>query len=352
MRNFLITLMLCALTLTTSNVFAEKFDESKRTERFGLSFYDGRPMYIFKFIRPHPQPSGWNGIDGVSLTVTRLRTGDNLADYGKVQADGSVRIVIGNQYNVFSYGYDSSGKLVILDMRESLSGVAWLNSAMLSQGPAAIAQSRLRDGDVGLSVFDSIAECVKTWVLAALIFAGSFLCAKFGFREMLRFAGMGLGGKSGATSLTSEDSKSASDREAKAAERENFEAFRRSWNAIRELGEADVYATGEAFGLTFTDKVVKSNQILQESWSRLSEDERQFLTNEARALAWQDDLIDEKEIIYRRVVMETALGDLEGVDALTMYSNPFDDETSEEDDYNAANRALDEVHYDDEGGYW
>ena len=121
------------------------------------------------------------------------------------------------------------------------------------------------------------------------------------------------------------------------------------------------------------------------------------MTNEARALAWQDDLIDEKERIYRQTVIGTAFGDLEGVDAATMYSNPYGDETSDDvddpepvprpgaaplpyvaleeeeddgltfpgeapsvpnrryqetyDDYDAANRALDEVYYD-EGGYW
>ncbi|MBR2002623.1 MAG: hypothetical protein IJ991_00410 [Thermoguttaceae bacterium] len=215
---------------------------------------------------------------------------------------------------------------------------------------------------------------------------------------MLRFAGTGLGGKSGAASLTSGSYDVSDDREAKKAECENFEAFKRSWDAIRELGAADAYATGEAYGLTFTAKVVKSNQILQESWSRLSEDERQFLTNEARALAWQDDLIDEKERIYRRVVMETSLLELDGVDSSEVFSNPYGDGTSDEDDdpepvprpgaaplpyvaleededdgltfpgeassapnrpyretyddYDAANRALDESYYDDEGGYW
>ncbi|MBQ7111210.1 MAG: hypothetical protein IJO06_08310 [Thermoguttaceae bacterium] len=232
--------------------------------------------------------------------------------------------------------------------------------------------------------------------MAGLIFAGSFLCAKFGFREMLRFAGTGLGGKAEASTLTSNNSDASDDREAKKAERENFEAFQRSWDAIRELGDADAYATGEAYGLTFTAKVVKSNQILQESWSRLTEEERQFLTNEARALAWQDDLIDEKERIYRRTAMQTALLELDGVDSSEVFSNPYDDETSDEDDepvprpgaaplpyvaleededdgltfpgeapsvpnrryqetyddFDAANRALDESYYDDEGGYW
>ncbi|MBQ1278197.1 MAG: hypothetical protein IIY07_06090 [Thermoguttaceae bacterium] len=96
--------------------------------------------------------------------------------------------------------------------------------------------------------------------------------------------------------------------------------------------------------------------------------------------------------------METAFVELDGVDASEMFSNSNDDETSDEDDdpepvprpgaaplpyvaleededdgltfpietssvpnrpyreiyddYDAANRALDESYYDDEGGYW
>ncbi len=392
MRNFLITLTLCVLTLTTSSVFADIYDESKRTERFGLSFYDGAPMYYFSLGR---SVSGGNY--PLYLSSERLRTGDDISKLPHYSTTYGYVIIQGETTKDFIvYGYDDNGHLEYLSLTGDPDNASWMQKALTLYGPGAIAQAS--GGDLGVSVFDSIAERVKTWVLAALIFAGSFLCAKFGFREMLRFAGTGLGGKAGASSLTSVSSDVSDDREAKKAERENFEAFKRSWDAIRELGAADAYATGEAYGLTFTAKVVKSNQILQESWSRLSEEERQFLTDEARALAWQDDLIDEKERIYRRTAMQTALLELDGVDSLNVFSNPYGDETSDEDDdpepvlrpgaaplpyvaleededdgltfpseassvpnrpyrktyddYDAANRALDESYYDDEGGYW
>lgn len=399
MRNILTVLTLCVLTLTTSNVFADVYDESKRTERFGLSFYDGAPMYLIYFSRPGgPQQSSYpNG--ATTMRVERLRSDQRLEDMsGYQQGYGFVWIgsKVGGTSNGICYGFDDDGSLEELEAIDDLATSRWLQTLLREQGPGQLVLAST--GDVGISVFDSVAERVKTWVLAGLIFAGSFLCAKFGFREMLRFAGTGLGGKSGAASLTSGSYDVSDDREAKKAERENFEAFKRSWDAIRELGAADAYATGEAYGLTFTAKVVKSNQILQESWSRLSEDERQFLTNEARALAWQDDLIDEKERIYRRVVMETSLLELDGVDSSEVFSNPYGDGTSDEDDdpepvplpgaaplpyvaleededdgltfpgeapsvpnrpyretyddYDAANRALDESYYDDEGGYW
>ena len=396
MRNILITLTLCALTLTTSNVFAEGYDESRRTERLGLSFYDGRPLYI-AYVKVYPS---LGSARERLFELERVHTGQNLdeianyykpdADQGRFPDEGKYRV-----YGYYSVETDGSLKLItngsFANYPESEPN-HWLSQYLLTYKPDA------SPGDVGISVFDRLSERVKTWVLAGLIFAGSFLCAKFGFREMLRFAGTGLVGMSGAASLTSGSSDVSDDREANKAERENFEAFKRSWDAIRELGAADAYATGEAYGLTFTAKVVKSNQILQESWSRLSEDERQFLTNEARALAWQDDLIDEKERLYRRTAMQTALLELDGVDSREVFSNPCGDETSDEDDdpepvprpgaaslpyvaleededdgltfpgeassvpnrpyretyddYDAANRALDEVYYDDEGGYW
>ena len=401
MRNILTVLTLCVLTLTTSSVFAESYDESKRSERIGLSFYDGAPMYLLYFRRPNPLPPGssfYEPIPGATMQVERLRSGERIEERNGYNV--ALGIVAdknsGSTATFISYAYDDAGNLVPMESGSTISNTAWIQALFREQGPGQLALAS--SGDLGISVFDSIAERVKTWVLAGLIFAGSFLCAKFGFREMLRFAGTGLGGKSSAASLTSASSDVSDDREAKKAERENFEAFCRSWDAIRELGAADAYATGEAYGLTFTAKVVKSNQILQESWSRLSEDERQFLTNEARALAWQDDLIDEKERLYRRTAMQTALLELDGVDSSEVFSSPYDDETSDEDDdsepaprpgavslpyvaleededdgltfpgeapsvpnrpyretyddCDAANRALDESYYDDEGGYW
>lgn len=390
MRNILITLTLCVLTLTTSNVFAEGYDESKRTERLGLSFYDGRPMFLLRISYLYPNAT----VTDPRLEVVRLKTGDVLENDERYYAYyGYLAYSVDGRRHIVAYGYDADGNLEPLTVNQGLSS-SWCVELINEQGPGLL--DLASSGDIGVFVFDAISERVKTWVLAGLIFAGSFLCAKFGFREMLRFAGTGLGGKAEASTLTSNNSDASDDREAKKAERENFEAFQRSWDAIRELGDADAYATGEAYGLTFTAKVVKSNQILQESWSRLTEEERQFLTNEARALAWQDDLIDEKERIYRRTAMQTALLELDGVDSSEVFSNPYDDETSDEDDepvprpgaaplpyvaleededdgltfpgeapsvpnrryqetyddFDAANRALDESYYDDEGGYW
>lgn len=395
MRNCLLVLALIVVSIfSTSSVFAEGFDESKRSERLGLSFYDGRPLYVASFTVPYV--SGY----GSGFDLYRVNSGDSLSNYGDFDSptysDCRCEYVRENgaivQRLFFFYCVDDDGEPVLLGGDAGTS-----NFADLSFVKKAFASTTFKAsaGDVGLSMFDGISERARQWIIAALIFAGGVFSVKYGFREMLRFAGSGLSSK--ASSLASSVSSYKREIDSKAEERENFAAFQRSYDAIRELASADAYATGEAYGLTFTSKIVQSNQILQESWSRLSEEDRKFLLEEARALAWQDDLIDEKERVYRKVAMETAFIDLDGVDVSDSFSNPYDDETSNDDvddsepiprpgvapfsyvaldddeddglvfpgealfnrsysesvdDYDAANRALDEVYYDEEGGYF
>lgn len=402
MRNSLLILALLAVSVfSTSSVFAEGFDESKRSERLGLSFYDGRPLYVASFTVPYA--SGY----GSGFDLYRVYTGDSLSSYGDFDSptysDCRCEYVRENgaivQRLFFFYCVDDDGEPVLLGGESEItSNFADLNFVKRAFASTTFTAS---SGDVGLSMFDGISERARQWIIAALIFAGGVFSVKYGFREMLRFAGSGLSSK--ASSLASSVSSYKREIDSKAEERENFAAFQRSYDAIRELASADAsadaYATGEAYGLTFTSKIVQSNQILQESWSRLSEEDRNFLLEEARALAWQDDLIDEKERVYRKVAMETAFIDLDGVDVFNSFSNPYDDEASNDDvddsepipqpgvapfsyvaldddeddglvfpgeapissnrsysesfnDYDAANRALDEVYYDEERGYF
>ena len=84
MRNILTVLTLFVLTLTTSSVFAESYDESKRTERLGLSYYDGRPLYVVMF--------GFTNDDngkavGYNMAYYRIYTGDDLKDFGTSNFD-------------------------------------------------------------------------------------------------------------------------------------------------------------------------------------------------------------------------------------------------------------------------
>lgn len=331
MRNILISLTLCVLTLTTSSVFAEGYDASRRTERLGLSFYDGRPLYIIRF-----------ACDVVDRKLTRadlirVHTGSNLTDYGVPNGSGVVVDYVRNdagkmyEYGYSFYGVDENGDLIPL--HSATFGYPYYQEMLDSL------IMRLSPDDVAVDIFDALLKPLQEWLGGALGFWLAIGVVFLGWQYLRRLVrgGVAIGGKSAEVEASNDDflegfRRRRAEKLAAEQEREKFESFQKAWGAIRELGEADAYATGEAFGLTFTDKVVKSNLILQEAWSRLSEDERRFLANEARALAWQDDFIGEKEKIYRQAVMETALGDLDGVDASSVLSNPFEDATYYDDD--------------------
>lgn len=333
MRNLLIILMLCALTLTTSNVFAEGYDASKRSERLGLSFYDGRPMFLLRINYNYSNAV----VTDPKLEVFRLKTGDVLENDERYYAYyGYLAYTADGRKYIEAYGYNADGELEPLTLNKGLSSL-WCVKLIETQGPGQLALAST--GDVAVDIFDALLKPLQEWLGGALGFWLAIGVVFLGWQYLRRLArgGVAIGGKSAEVEASNEDflegfRRRRAEKLAAEQEREKFESFQKAWGAIRELGEADAYATGEAFGLTFTDKVVKSNLILHEAWSRLSEDERRFLANEARALAWQDDLIGEKEKIYRQSVMETALGDLDGVDASSVFSNPFEDATYYDDD--------------------
>lgn len=336
MRNILIILTLCFVYLTSPlSVRAEIFDESKRTERLGLSYYDGRPMYFLSVARPLDRPHY-----PLYLEATRVHTGEDISDYPNYQKGTGYVIIEGATSKDFViYGYDKDGNLEYLSGAGDPDNSGWMQEALRLYGPGAIAEASLTGGDVAVDIFDALLKPLREWLGGALGFWLAICVVFLGWQYLRRLArgGVAIGGKSAEVEASNDDflegfRRRRAEKLAAKQEREKLESFQKAWGAIRELGEADAYATGEAFGLTFTDKVVKSNLILQEAWSRLSEDERRFLANEARALAWQDDLIGEKEKIYRQAVMETALGDLDGVDASSVFSNPFEDATYYDDD--------------------
>lgn len=338
MRNILIILTLCLLTLTTSSVFAEGFDESKRSERLGLSFYDGRPLYVASFTVPYV--SGYRS----NFDLYRVNSGDSLSNYGDFDSptysDCRCEYVRENgvivQRLFFFYCVDDDGEPVLLGGESEItSNFADLNFVKKAFASATFTAG---SGDVAIDIFDALLKPLQDWLGGALGFwlaIGVVFLGRQYLRRLVR-GGVAIGGKSAELAANDDFLERISTPprgKARAEqEREKFESFQKAWEAVRELGEADAYATGEAFGLTFTYKVVKSNQILQEAWSRLSEDERRFLANEARALAWQDDLIGEKEKIYRQVVMETAFIDLDGVAASSVFSNPFEEASYDYDE--------------------
>ncbi|MBQ8362814.1 MAG: hypothetical protein IJX36_02660 [Thermoguttaceae bacterium] len=160
MLNFLITLTLCVLTLTTSSVFAEGYDASRRTERLGLSFYDGRPLYV-AYIKVYPT---LGRPEEHSFELERLHTGQSIedmatsynpdADQGGFANDGKYRV-----YGYYSVETDGSLKQItdgsFANYPESAPN-HWLSRYLLTYKPDA------SPGDVGISVFDGLSERLKT----------------------------------------------------------------------------------------------------------------------------------------------------------------------------------------------
>jgi len=272
MRNILITLTLCVLTLTNSNVFAEGYDESRRTERLGLSFYDGRPLYVVGFGRLPGNASS----APTRCLVYRVYTGDKLSDYGTSdQGDGRSEPIYENGQYVemmfYHYVLDDAGEPVILSTSGSF---APGKESEFVRYHLKNLQFTVSSGDIGVSVFDAISERSRPWLLPALGVALAFFGVRYCYRLLLRLiqgeSGVGLGGATDSNvSASRGDNLFSGDyaRTSSVATSDN------DWETA-DVSNADEYATGEALGQEFTPKAVASNVDLQNEWSRLSESER------------------------------------------------------------------------------
>ncbi|MBQ9127691.1 MAG: hypothetical protein IJY15_08025, partial [Thermoguttaceae bacterium] len=168
MRNFLITLTLCVLTLTTSSVFAEGYDASRRTERLGLSFYDGRPLYV-AYIKVYPT---LGRPEEHSFELERLHTGQSIedmatsynpdADQGGFANDGKYRV-----YGYYSVETNGSLKLITNGSFANYPESApnhWLSQYLLTYKPG------VDSGDVAVDIFDALLKPLQEWLGGALGF--------------------------------------------------------------------------------------------------------------------------------------------------------------------------------------
>lgn len=274
MRNSLLILALIAVSVfSTSSVFAEGFDESKRSERLGLSFYDGRPLYVASFTVPYA--SGY----GSGFDLYRVNSGDTLSNYGDFDSptysDCRCEYVRENgaivQRLFFFYCVDDDGEPVLLGGESEItSNFADLNFVKKAFASTTFTAS---SGDVGVYTFDVISQRSKLWLLAALGFSVAFFWVFYCYRLLIRMSqgavGVGLGGASDSSAFSGTRDES------------NFSDFLRTSHGSvsdnvyeSDVSNVDAYATGEAFDRTFSKKVVVSNVDLQNEWSRLSEVER------------------------------------------------------------------------------
>lgn len=278
MRNYLIVLTLCVITLTTSNVFAEKFDESRRTERLGLSFFDGRPLY---FAYLYGRPTVMGAVE-YRIETYRVYTGDVLEDLGRYdEASGGVYPPSQDGMAAWCfYARADDGQLTLIcsgqyDNIVNKKPDHWVSQALLNFDPG------VSSGDIGVYAFDAISERLKPWLLPALGVALALFGVRYCYRLLVRM----VQGESGVGLVGSNDSSVSASRgdDSFSGDYSRTSGLATSDNAWErgDVSNADEYATGKAFGREFTPKAVASNVDLQNEWSRLLEEERTELLGDA-----------------------------------------------------------------------
>ncbi|MBP3530911.1 MAG: hypothetical protein J6K25_06985 [Thermoguttaceae bacterium] len=297
MRNFLIALMLCVLTLTISNVFAEDYDETRRTERFGLSFYDGRPLYIIRF-----------GCDVVDRSLTRadlirVHTGSNLTDYGVPNGSGVIVDYVRNdagkmyEYGYSFYGVDENGDLIPL--HSATFGYPYYQEMLDLLSP------RLSPGDLAVETYDNILPNAQDWSRRGILLAVALFVLSTGlnkFRELT----------SGEAQTTDKDAKKSDGAASPKAEKpklkkkidaseyleldhessyrlrtprelreeraqEDREHTERQRVMTEEEALREAYISGDYWGKSFSDEVRASNRELYEAFDKMDPFTRRLL---------------------------------------------------------------------------
>ncbi len=303
MRNFLIALMLCVLTLTTSNVFAEGYDESRRTERFGLSFYDGRPLYVFGFGRL----PGNSFSAPTRCLVYRVYTGDKLSDYGTIdQGDGRGEQIYENGQYVemmfYHYVLDDAGEPVILSTSGSF---APGNESQFVSYHLKNLTFTVSGGDLAVETYDNILPNAQDWARRGILLAVALLVISAGsnkFRELT----------SGETQATVKDAKKSDGAASPKAEKpkpkkkidtseylelehespyrlrtprelreeraqEDREHTERQRVMSEEEALREAYISGDYWGKSFSDEVRASNRELYEAFDKMAPFTRRLL---------------------------------------------------------------------------
>lgn len=372
MRNILTVLTLCVLTLTTSSVFAESYDESKRTERFGLSFYDGAPMYLLYFRRPNPLPPGssfYEPIPGATMQVERLRSGERIEERNGYNV--ALGIVAdknsGSTATFISYAYDDAGNLVPMESGSTISNTAWIQSLFREQGPAALVQAST--GDLGLNVADELFEMAKDIFGEFFpLFAGIFALAA-GTKYFEHLAKTGGKKKKNAAIVPTrarqeyftlekeadlfslETPKISVNNNLETKETQRF-LDRLAGNDVEETNSVrESYITGARWGREFSEELQESNRRLLNDFEALDDFYRERLIQEFERLSFTQEAGFLKS--YRSYAY--------GVGDDHQNGNPFADESDFAQtpwggspfgggDFEDANRLLDEEYYDSYDG--
>lgn len=377
MRNILILLTLCVLALTTSNVFGEVYDESKRTERLGLSYYDGRPLYVVMF----GYTGGSNGEPsiGYSMAYYRMYTGDNLDDFGTndfdfYEANGRMATVRYGDTKVSErYFYsviDADGMIVYAGNHPNYTEpyVGWARDLLMKYPPPKYSES-----DVAVDIFDAmlepLSEMLRGWLgvvlaIGAVMFGWNFI------RELwtLDFSGKPKGKNGKASAPLSYAKLSRRDRSLYEDAALGSIGIESSQLLVPKEIKKDVdFVTGAAFGLKFDEKTRESNRLLMEMFNRLSSKEQKAILKafresafdksfedsaEKRFLAYQGEVFDDVDNPFTGRSKRRAFDPLDAEVLSQGYGSEYVgwDVVSSVDEIDDANASLDEAYYDDNGG--
>ena len=341
MRNILTVLILFVLTLTTSSVFAEKFDESKRTERFGLSFYDGRPLY---FAYLYGKPTVYGAVEYRFKTV-RVCTGDVLEDLGSFDAtSGGVHppSIGGGLQGWCFYARADDGQLTLIcagqyDNIVNKNPDHWVSQALQNFDPG------IHAGDLAVETYDEIAPDAQAWARRGIMLAVLLLALSAGlnkFRE-LTSGGASTSEKSAKTG----DSPAAPVKEAKPKVKRKIDASEyldlehessyrlRTPRELREerarldrenidrqsemsAEEAlrEAYISGDYWGKSFSDEVRENNRQLYEAFDKMDAFNRRLLIQK----------FDEMSFMQEAAALRSYNKDVYGFADDWTGGNPFD----------------------------
>ena len=353
MRNILTLLTLLLLAFTSTNVAnAIDYDESKRTERFGLSYYDGRPLYVVMF----GYTGGGKGeaAVGYSMAYYRVYTGDNLHDFGDTDftlqdAQGRAASVRYGDVTVserYFYGLVDSEGLLVFSNHPSYTEpyTGWSRKLLELYPPPKFASE-----DLAVETYDRILPNAQDWARRGILLAVALLVISTGlnkFRELT----------SGGSNVSSKDEKKSDGAASPKAEKPKFkkkidvseyldldhespyrlrtprelreerarqdrEHIARQQVMTEEEALREAYISGDYWGKSFSDEVRKSNRELYEAFDKMDPFTRRLLIQK----------FDEMSFTKEASFLKSYNKDVYGF-ADDHIGNPFDGEDEEDGD--------------------
>ncbi len=367
MRNLLLLLTLCFVAASTSNVFATGYDASQRTERLGMSFYEGRPLYIV-FLYGYPSilnPTEYH------FEAHRVLTGENIEDFGDYNpSSGGVVAPKEGEYVVWGYyARGDDGELTLLttgryDGYPIEGSDDWISQALRDYEPG------VASGDIAVDVFDAMLEPLSQMLRGWLGVVLAIGAVMFGFNFIRQLWTLDFSGKS----KNGKGSEQLSYSKLSRRDRIYYEdaalgsiGLESSQLLIPKKIKKDVdFVTGAAFGLKFDEKTRESNRLLMEMFNRLSSREQKAILQafretafdksfedsaEKRFLAYQGEVFADETNPFsgrRKKIAPPAFDPLDADELARGYGSDYVGWADMEID--DANASLDEAYYDDNEG--